>query len=66
MLPNHLLATAIQAEREREIRERVPRPVEAPTAHRRPAIALSATLPNRGSDSQGALSRPRVGPARQG
>jgi len=52
MLPLHPLATAIQADREREIRERSPKPIGVPNVHRRPAIALSVEMP-----------RPRVVPA---
>jgi hypothetical protein len=66
MLPLHPLATALQADREREIRDHMPKPVGVPTKHRRPAMALSIEMPHRGSRSQPALSRPRVAPASQG
>ncbi len=55
MLPLHPLATALQADREHEIRGRVPKPVGVPSGRRRPAMALSVELP-----------RPRVAPVGQG
>lgn len=66
MLPLHPVSMAVQADREREIRERMPKPVGMPTAHRRPAIALSVEMPRRGQRSSGALGGPRVAPAGQG
>ena len=65
MLPLHPLSTAIQADREREIRDRMPKPVGVPTAHRRPALALSAETPWRGGRRASPLSGPRVAPAAQ-
>jgi hypothetical protein len=66
MLPLHPLSSAIQADREREIRDRMPKPVGVPTAHRRPAIALSVEMPRRGSVSHSPVNRPRIAPAGQG
>ncbi|HYO42111.1 MAG TPA: hypothetical protein VES19_02830 [Candidatus Limnocylindrales bacterium] len=48
MLPLHPLSTAVQADREREIRDRMPKPVGVPSRHRRPAIALSVEMRPRG------------------
>jgi len=62
MLPLHPLSTALQADREREIRERMPKPVGVPTAHRRPAVALSVELPRHGGHAA-PLAGPRVAPA---
>lgn len=62
MLPLHPLSTAIQADREREIRERLPRPVGVPSAHRRPAVALSVEVPKHGG-SVPPMARPRIAPA---
>lgn len=62
MLPLHPLSTAIQADREREIRERMPKPVGVATAHRRPAVALSVELAKHGGHVP-SLGGPRVSPA---
>ncbi len=59
MLPLHPLSTAVQADREREIRDRMPKPVGLPTGHRRPAIALSVEMPRGDRVSMG-LAGPRV------
>jgi hypothetical protein len=64
MLPLHPLATAIQADREREIRDRAPKPLGIPSGRRRPAVALSIESPARdGAKARGAgtlTRRPRV------
>jgi hypothetical protein len=66
MLPLHPVSSAVQADREREIRERMPAPVGVSTARRRPAVALSVEMRERpGSSSTGALEHPRVAPAGQ-
>ena len=66
MLPLHPLATALQADREREIRERMPKPIGVPSGHRRQAIALSVELPRAGVAHVDAMPARRIATAGQG
>jgi hypothetical protein len=66
MLPLHPLATALQADREREIRDRMPKPVGVPSGRRRQAIALSVELPRTGVARADAIPARRIATAGHG